>query len=314
LAVTGSCALCLAQVPNSTAPTTSAASADALFQEGSALLKAGTTEAACDKLAESQRVEPAIGTLGLLAFCHEQSGKLGTALREYAEVAELARLAGQAPRERVARERITELSNKVSRLAVQLSQPASEVDVSLDGRRLEPQELASPLPLDAGTYEVRVSGAGFKPWTQSLTVLADGSTVRLIAPRLERLSASPAPVAAAPEPVAVGTHPLRRKAMWASFALGGAGAVVGTYFGLSAMSARSDSRPHCQGNTCDQTGVDARERALERAGVSTVAFTIAAVGAGAGLVLLLTDHSTAEQRATLRLTPGAAALHWERRF
>lgn len=284
-----------------------------MFEEGSALLKAGETEAACEKLAESQRVEPAIGTLGLLAFCHEQSGKLATALREYGEVAELSRLAGQAPREKVARERVAELSSKVSRLAVQLSQPAAEVEVSLDERRLAPSELQSPSPLDPGRHALRVSGSGLRTWTQSVTLPADGSTLRVVVPRLEPVAAPP-PARPAPKKAAPESPSLRRKAMWASFALGGLGAAVGSYYGLAAISARSDSRPHCVGNACDQVGVDARERALDRARVSTLAFSAAAIGAGAGLVLLLTDHSATAQQATLGLAPDGAALNWERRF
>ena len=58
-----------------------ARTADALFNEGTALLKAGKLDEACGKLAESQSTEPAIGTLGLLAYCHEQSGKLDCAAR-----------------------------------------------------------------------------------------------------------------------------------------------------------------------------------------------------------------------------------------
>lgn len=293
--------------------TSAAPSADTLFNEGTALLKAGKTDEACQKLAESQRIEPAIGTLGLLAFCHEQSGKLATALREYSEVAELSRLAGQPPREKVARERVTELSRRVTRLSIQLSQPADEVVVTLDARRLEASELGVATPIDAGSAELRIAGPGLEPWSQTLAIPADGSTLRVVAPRLAPRPA-PQPVALAPAPLADRTSPLRRRAMWASFAVGGLGLAVGSYFGLSAISARSDSKPHCQGNSCDQAGVDARDRALDRARWSTVGFTVAAIGAGAGVVLLLTEHSAAEQTARLGASPGGANLTWERRF
>lgn len=311
LAAFGQVPIALAQP--STAPASAGPSADALFNEGSALLKAGKTDEACQKLAESQRIEPAIGTLGLLAYCHEQSGKLATALREYGETAELARLAGQAPREKVARERVGELSQRVTRLSIQLSQPADEVVVTLNARRLEASELGVAAPIDAGTAELRISGPGFEPWSQTLTIPADGSTLRVVAPRLEQHK-SVQPVVVTPAPVAVEPSPMRRRAMWASFAVGGLGVAVGSYFGISAMSARSDSKPHCQGNSCDQTGVDARDRALDRARWSTVGFTVAAIGAGAGAVLLLTDHSPAEQTARLSASPGGASLSWERRF
>jgi hypothetical protein len=311
--LTGVAAVCLASLAVAQAP--AEPSADALFDEGSSLLKEGKTEQACLKLAESQAIEPAIGTLGLLAFCHEQSGKLATAWREYGQVAELARIAGQAPREKVARERSAELAQRVTRLAVQLSQPEDEVRVWLDARRLEPIELSAPTPIDAGSYDLRVEAPGLRPWSQRISVPADGSTLRVVVPRLqprEAPSEAVSPTPARPEPRR-GTS-LRRGATWASFALGGVGAAAGGYFGLTAMSARSDARPHCEGNVCDQAGVDARERALDRARLSTVAFTVAAIGISAGVVLLLTEEHEPQQTATLAATPGGASLSWERRF
>ena len=292
-----------------------ARSADALFTEGAALLKAGKLEEACSKLAESQSVEPAIGTLGLLAYCHEQSGKLATAMREYGEVAELARLASQAERERVARERAAALGPRVTRLSVALSEPADELEVYLDTRRLDAKELEAAMPVDAGSLELRVSGKGFETWQQALTIPADGSTLRVIVPRLTR-TPSPAPqVTPAPAPAPRPEHGLRRPAAWASFGVGAVGFAVGGYFGLSAIAARSDAKPHCAGNRCDQVGVDARERAIDRARFSTIGFAVGAVGAATGAILLFTDRSEQpRQRASVTPLAGGAALNWERRF
>src|SRR5688572_6551294 len=71
----------------------SAASAQAptraatLFEEGKKLLEQGRVDEACAVLAESDKLEPAVGTLGLLAGCHEKQNKLGTAYKEYLETA-----------------------------------------------------------------------------------------------------------------------------------------------------------------------------------------------------------------------------------
>lgn len=292
-----------------------ARSADALFNEGAALLKAGKLEEACGKLAESQSVEPAIGTLGLLAYCHEQSGKLATAMREYGEVAELAHLASQAEREKVARERVTDLATRVTRLAVALSEPPNEVEVYLDGRRLSASELGASTPIDPGSFELRVTANGFEPWQQTLTSPADGSTLRVVVPRLIRV----APVAVlAPkrqEPASPPERGFRRPAAWASLAVGGLGFAVGSYFGLSAMAARTDAKPHCDGNRCDQQGVDARARAIDRARFSTIGFAVGAVGAATGAILLFTDRPEQPlQQAAVTPLPGGAAFSWERRF
>lgn len=309
----------LAQVSASESGTLAEA-AEALFAEGSALLRSGKLDEACGKLERSQALEPAIGTLGLLAYCHEQSGRLATAIREYGEVAELAHLAGQAAREEVARERVSDLNGRVTRLSVVISEAPADVEVFLGTRRLGASELGASTPVDSGTFVLRIQGSNVEPWSQSLSIPAGGSTLRVVVPRLTRK-----PVVAAPPPppppaakaarAQPETGSTRRPAVWASFGAGALGIAVGSYFGLSAIAANSDSGSHCSGNDCDQTGVDARDRALSRARISTVAFTVGVLGAATGAVLLLTDRSAAPaQHAVVQVLPGGAAVHWERRF
>jgi hypothetical protein len=311
-------ALALVLVISGAARAEAPRSADALFDEGSGLLKAGRIEEACVKLAESQSVEPAIGTLGLLAYCHEQLGKLATAMREYGEVAELAHLASQGAREKVARERVAALASRVTRLSIALSERSDGLEVYLDARRLGESELGASTPVDSGTFELQARAKGFDSWRQSLTIPADGSTLRVVVPRLQRTAAA-AVVAVASKPT---TTPVtrrdaapRRPAVWVSVGVCVAGLAVGSAFGLSAMAARSDADPHCQGNRCDQAGVDARDRAIDRARVSTIAFGVAAVGAAAGAILILTERrEVPRQQAALSVVPGGAAVSWERRF
>lgn len=310
-------ALVSISAPARSAPTEQRRSADALFDEGSALLKAGKLGEACSKLAESHSIEPAIGTLGLLAYCHEQSGLLATAMREYGEVAELAHLAAQAGREKVARERVAALSSQVTRLAIALSEPAEELEVFLDARRLGASELGASTPVDAGSFELKVSGKGREPWSQSLVIPADGSTLRVVVPRLKPTPPAQVVAALPPAPPPPPAEPpgLRRPAVWASFGVGALGVAVGSYFGMSAVAARSDANPHCQGNSCDQMGVDARQRGIDRARISTIAFAVGAVGAATGVVLILTERrEEPRQRAAVSALPGGAAVSWERRF
>ena len=55
------------------------AAAQALFDQGRDLMRQNKHAEACPKLAESNRLDPAIGTLFHLADCYEQSGRVASA-------------------------------------------------------------------------------------------------------------------------------------------------------------------------------------------------------------------------------------------
>src|SRR5829696_5855787 len=89
--------------------------AEALFTEGRRLLAERRYAEACAKLAESQRLDPAIGTLLNLADCHEKNGQTASAWARFREAAEAARRAGDATREKVAARRASALDEKLSK-------------------------------------------------------------------------------------------------------------------------------------------------------------------------------------------------------
>src|SRR5262249_20609862 len=82
----------------------------ALFATAKGLYDQGNFTEACGLLEKSDRLEPMVGTLGLLASCHEKLGRVATARREFLETAERARAAGD-PRESFARDQASALES-----------------------------------------------------------------------------------------------------------------------------------------------------------------------------------------------------------
>jgi len=151
--------------------------AEQLFIDGQAQLRAGDVASACALLAESLRLDSALGTLLNLAVCHEQQGKLATALRQYALVAEWARARGESANERLqfAEERARALSPRVPRLWISVSGQRTDVLVRLDGRLLSAAEIGRWLELDPGPHQLEAERNGHRVWEHRELELLPGA-------------------------------------------------------------------------------------------------------------------------------------------
>jgi serine/threonine-protein kinase len=78
------------------------AAAEALFDQGVRLMKQNSFNDACPKLEESERIDPAVGTLLYLGECYERVGKTASAWATFREAASLANNMNQSDRARVA--------------------------------------------------------------------------------------------------------------------------------------------------------------------------------------------------------------------
>src|SRR5688572_9468805 len=133
-----------------------ASRAETLFQEGCTLMKEGRLEEACAKLAESHKLEPAPGTLLNLARCHDEQGKLATALKEYRDVRDRARTEGRPDRQAAADDRIVDLEAKVNRLTIVVPKEAQmpSLVLTLDAATVEASAFGTLLPVDRGAHQI----------------------------------------------------------------------------------------------------------------------------------------------------------------
>jgi hypothetical protein len=295
---------------------------EALFREGRTLLTAGHTAEACAKFAESERLDPQLGTQLNLALCHEREGKTASAWAEFGEVAEKATLPADKPRADFAREHARDLEKRLSRLRVSVAEPSAGVTVKVDGTALGASALGTAFPVDPGDHAIEAVAPGRKPYRQALQVASDGSTVSVAIPALEdaavAVAAPSAPASTAPSspsvaPVAPsdagrtgGAVASGRDTRTLGIILAGAGAVglgVGGYFGLQTFSQNSTANDHCPADRCDQTGVDAGKGAQTSATVSTIAFGVGLAGVAAGAYFFFTSRAAGAPAGRLRAAP-----------
>jgi hypothetical protein len=292
--------------------------AETLFREGKALLSSGDFVGAAAKFAESNRQDPASGTLLALALCQEKIGLTATAWGTYSAAGLRARQELHTDREEVARERVTELEPTLSRLVVEVPADVQALEgllVKRDGQELPRAAWNSAVPVDPGEHTIEVVAAGKKHWKQSVKVgpQADRQSIRV--PTLEDVELDIAPDAVpVPPPVSKvpshhppparaqrssGTNGLKIAAI-ASGGLGIAAIGVGIGFGLKAKSLdeRSLENGHCsEAAGCDDAGWPLHRDAIRAATVSTLGFATGAVALGAGVTLFILGRDRTEKKA-----------------
>src|SRR3954469_3989630 len=106
------CATVTPRVAHATDPAT----AQALFDQGRKLMGQERWAEACPKLEESQRLDPAGGTLLHLALCREHEGRIATAWALYQDAALQAKRDNRKDRAKIAQDRVDALSSRLPRL------------------------------------------------------------------------------------------------------------------------------------------------------------------------------------------------------
>jgi tetratricopeptide (TPR) repeat protein len=300
------------------------AAAEALFDEGRSLMHAGKYREACEKFAASQRLDAGVGTLIYLADCYEKDGRSASAWATFREAASAAKSAGQAEREKLARDRAAKLESKLSRITIRV--PAehglADLEVRRNGERIDSASWGSAVPVDAGHYTIQASAPNRVTWSRDVEIADGGSNVGVEVPLLESEPATPASSAPLPPPVSPTAVPTRvpppepvappqrntqRVAGWIVTGVGSVAAGTGIYFWQRGHSKHEDALSHCTPR-CDDSAASLQDDAKRATTIGNVVGIAGAALVATGVVLVLTaPHARVEARIELR--PGSASLH-----
>lgn len=276
----------------------SAAAAENLFVRARALMDGGDASAACPLFAESERLDPAVGTLLNLAECYEAVGRVASAWAAYRDMETLATRRGQSLRAEHAASKARELEPKLPYLTVSVAprDRAPGLVVKRDAAPIAEAVWGVSIPVDPGRHHVVAHAEGHVDWDAWETV-GLGEKKGIVVP-----------------PLAVASKPVAPRASSGSFAkpfgatllgIGAAGVAAGLAFGAVALAddrtARAD---HCSAIDCDARGVELQSRAHDWATASTAVFFAGLGVATIGLVVWLLSPRSAN----------VALGRWEARF
>jgi serine/threonine-protein kinase len=172
--------------------------AQALFDEAQKLMESNSFSLACIKLEEVVRLQPGkIGAMLALARCYEGEGKTASAWSRFNNVADAAKVAGDA-RETEARKKVGELEKRLPRLSIVVRETTAALpglSVKRDGVEVSAAQWGIAIPMDPGGHHIEVSAPGRTTWTDE-AALTEGRTTTVSVPELAP-EASPEPTATA---------------------------------------------------------------------------------------------------------------------
>ncbi len=297
------------------------AEAQARFDDGARLMKAGKLDEACAAFETSNRLEPRAGTLLRLGECREANHQLAAAWSAYQDALTKAT---DPKKKAFATGRIKALEPRLSHLTLNVpaSARATGLEIKRDGAVVDPGLWNVAVPVNGGDYAITASAPGHVAWRTSASVPIEHAQITVDVPPLADSPASPAPppeTTPAPPPrveppVAHGTFTARRKI--ALGVLGGsvAATVVGVVLGSSAYSKRDQAYALCPDPAafCAQSGEanslisTAHSRAIE----ADVSFGVAAAAAAVAGVLWFTGapHERVRVEASASSRGGGIAI------
>lgn len=305
------------------------ATAQMLFDQAKKLMAQDRYAEACPKLEESQKLDPAGGTLLHLAVCREREGRIATAWALYSDALSQAKRDKRGDRAKFAHERIDVLVPRLPKMRVRVA-PANR---SLRGFKLTRDDVAvgeaqwgESVPVDPGARVMKAQADGHKTWTVKVDVPTQPNEVTVEVPELES-DPQAKETAAPPKPEEkkrsvsyedTTRGDTQRTLGIAGIGVGVVGLGIGAVFGLISISKKNAADEQCRGpelNLCTQKGVDDGQSAVDAGNISTIAFIAGAALAAGGAVLYFTAPDAATPVAVApTFGPNAAALSLTAKF
>jgi hypothetical protein len=272
------CPLLLVALPElAFAEARDAVSAEALFRRGREAMEAKRYDEALPWLAESQRLDPAAGTLMNLATCEEKLGKVASAWQHWKEAMDA--LPPGDDRVPLARSHIDALERKLPRLAISLATGREQgARVFRDDIELGSASQGVPLPVDAGAHTVTVKMPGR---------VVERTVVRVAEGEQKRLEVHPGAIEPSALTVATSAPAWPRTMGWVMAGAGVAGVGTAAVTGIMLLDYKSTVETECPNKSClSQEGFDAAATARTLTTVNTAAWVAGGVGLGLGAYLL----------------------------
>jgi tetratricopeptide (TPR) repeat protein len=274
--------------------------ADQLFDEGRALMQKGDFDAACPKFEESQKLDPALGTLFNIGLCVEGMGKLQRALEIWRDALVQSKQTNEPKRVATAEQHIAALEARIPTVSILVDEPAPGLRLVIGDREVPQASWSQPLPLDPGNVAVTATAPDRAPYTTTLIVReSDRLTIEI--PRLASTRAEP---------------PHHGHTLAYGLGAGGAGAVV--VAGVLALTARSKyeqafTSGQCDRTTlaCDAAGQAATDAARNRGNVATIIGAVGLAAVAAGVIVYVAapaDHEAPRAAIAPTLGPDGAGF------
>ena len=271
------------------------AAAEALFHSAQQAAQEGEWALACERFSESNRLDPAPGTVLNLARCHEELGHLASAWRYYQEAAD--RLSSTDQRAVYASDKVAELEPQVPKV-VFLPPDEGEFELTVNGTPYSSAMMGMEMPFDPGEIMVVIESPDRRAIRATLS-LSPGDVLTYQIELGTRISPPPhVQASSAPSKLLPVT-------LLTVGGLGAAAAVIGGVWAGIELKTASDP-DHCMDGNCDQKGAHASARGRSAVVLMGTGAAVAAVGIGLGTVLLLKNNRGTALAVTAR--PGGGMV------